>query len=653
MRQREWEKKVLEKFFEDYQEARAFMEKKEKYMRRLFWFGLALHILWYFGMMLLYELNILDTGLCLVCVSGLLFTLYGYSMKREAYPNLLLLENVLMMFVQIMCGFTGGISSSPLAFLSGTVLYIIVNAAGTSASLGEVAAGVISGNGDITGFLIMFCTLVFCLLVLMFYILVFVAAIKMRRPQNSGMMEELRLRRVKAQQENKNREGRIIREICRFYPDVSVYMEKREKWINRLQVITLILLCAAWFALMTGVTGSGQNVYSIILYLPVIFVLVSLVSHREEPRKQFGGLFGLIFFIVGFDVISFVCFKVGTSFFGGCFAAAGFLALKAGILLPEIWEEYVLHVYLECGMAFMVQSGALALYYLLNLCFAASMLLPKGRRAYEKLNELYDGWEEIQKNLQKTEGQENVREESFGGPLPQGKSRKEKKLLRRINNQLLAKKYEAIYEEHPDIGKYMKKRVKSIWGITYLWFLGNVFWVICVWGSLPVHTLLFSLSCYMAVAVALYRCMGDKAERSYVLLFVVSAVIIINLLPFVHRLAGNTLILYFFSFIYYLLEGVFGIRTGLPESYTYILDDAFLQYDDRVIEICGIWVGIYYFVVLELAIEMCLPKNIKTVRELKELSDEYDNENGPVFAGYNDTNKDKKGEEENTARKLF
>lgn len=628
MGKRVWEDKVLEKFFEEYQEAEAFMEKKKKYMRRLMWFGLGIHIIWYLGMLLFYELDVLGTGLCLLSVFCVLFMLYGYSLKRAAYPKLLLWENILMVFVQIFCGLIGGISSSPLAFLSGTVLYIIVNTAGTSASLGGVAAGVLSGNGNIAVFLIMFCTLILCLLSLLFYILVFAASIKMCRPHNREMMEELRLRRVKAEQENKQRENKRIQEICQSYPDISGYIEKRKNWINRLQFITMILLCAAMFFGMTGNTGSGQKVYSLILLIPIIFVQVSLVIHREEQRKPFVGLFCLIIFIIGVDVFSFAYLEAGISFLGGCFAAVGLAILKAGVLIPEIWEEYVYYVYLEWGVEFMVQGVMLTIYYMLNFCFALWMLLPENRKAYRKLNELYEGWEDIQKTERpdKLAEELNFRKETVGEKRPWAKKWREQKLQRQKYNELLGRKYAEIYKVHPDMGTYMKKRVNSIWSITCLGFLGHIFWVICALGSLPVHTMLFSLVSYIAVAAALYRCMSDKAERSYILLLVVSLVIIVNLLPSVHRLVGNTLIFFIFTFIYYLLKTVFGLETGLPGSYTYLLLDAFNQYADRTMAVYGIWVGIYYFIVLKLAIQMSLPKNIKTVKSLKELSEKYDKE---------------------------
>lgn len=149
-----------------------------------------------------------------------------------------------------------------------------------------------------------------------------------------------------------------------------------------------------------------------------------------------------------------------------------------------------------------------------------------------------------------------------------------------------------IYEAHPDIGRYMQKRCSSIREQIFFGTILHGGWICAAAWRMPARTWIFSLAGFVLISAAMYACMSEKPERAYIFLGAVTSVIVVNLLPFVHRLVGDTVVYYGFSSFY--------VRRSLN----------FLA--------C-----IFYLWTFAMAVKMARPKEMKMVKRLKELSDNW------------------------------
>lgn len=390
------------------------------------------------------------------------------------------------------------------------------------------------------------------------------------------------------------------------YPDIQIFFRQITKW----QIVLFYLGITTFLVCILGHYVNGtEGIYRL---LPIV-IWIGLTTYFNHPVKVPYGIFVSLVVVVVLNLLPFWYYELGDSSFGGFLAGVGALLLKAGVSLPEAMEDYTFYILWMYGIGFIVRGVIVTVYYLLAGIFVVKLMLPKSREIFKRLDRIGSVSRKA-KGRQEDEQQEILSEKR---PMETSGQEYTKKQNDRISKR---NKFMEIYEEHPDIGRYMQKRCADIQKDVLMGLIFHGFWIYTMAWELSVRTWFFSLMGFAVIAVAMFACMSEKPERAYILFGVTVAVIGLNLLPFVHDFMGDTVIYFVFYSIYVMCSSLFALVSGLPLNAW-----AGYEYGSGSTEAlaCGFIAGTFYLWAFIAAVKMLRPKEMNMVKKLKELSDNW------------------------------
>lgn len=426
-------------------------------------------------------------------------------------------------------------------------------------------------------------------------------------------------------------------DIYRKYPLLQEFLQKRMRWLVVLRYIGLLALTVYIPGICVAFKYENDiGIYDFFFLLIWGMVYIVCIVNQDDVRVPIW-LFLSMAAVLAFNLFSFLWPEGGISSLDGFAAGIEIFLLKAGVSLPEAMEDNAVTIFLEYDIWCILRSVSAMVFYLAVLAYMVMMALPKNRDMCRWINEINQTWIETQGDMgEGQQGEEsecqneildNVKTENAAQELPEKWKGRERKRVKREEQQKKrereTKKFMEIYEEYPELGRFMQKRAVTIRQILILWCGAHVFWVANTIGLLPIQTLFFSLIFYFDVAATMYACLTENPDREYRFLCVTVGVLAIHMLPFMYEFIGDTPIFVTFSFLFWVIRELLGIAFGWDFSGS---EDWFLdicsKYNDNVI-VSAMVAGLLYLSALLLAVQMVLPKNMKLMRQLKELSDTW------------------------------